>query len=130
MKNPITGVLVDVDNEIAEVKTLDGSLDAYYKALNCECIDMATRKIGKRWKSFNIVCDDEGLFKQMPKISAISDLGEVMLVGNLFITGPADEEGSLTSLNDEDAKYVMGYIEKQSTHKYPKAYPMLHQCRY
>lgn len=130
MSNPITGVLVDVDNEVSEVKTLDGSLDAYYKALHCDCIDITVRKIGKSRKMFNIVCDDEGLIKEMTKISAIDDLGRVMLVGNLFIAGGVDEEGNMESLTSEEAEYIAEYVMMQRTRKYPKPYPMLCQCSY
>jgi len=126
----LTGYLVDVENETAGVVTIDRNLHEYYKVLNCDCIDVATRKIGRFGKRYyDIICDDEGLLKDKPKISAINDLGQVMLCGNLFIVNN-DGEGEFTSLSKDDIKWIERFISLQGTRVYPKPYPMLHQVDY
>ena len=124
----LKGVLVDVENEKVQVVEIEGSLQEFYRILNCSCIDITSRRIGR--KLFDIVCDDEGLFKDPQKISAINNLGQPQLVGNLFIVAGADIDGNLVSLTKEDADYILGKIQIMGTRKFPNGYPMLTQCEY
>lgn len=103
MANPLTGVLVDVCNGTIEKKTLDGTLQGFYRALHCDCIDITTRSIAGR--IFDFVCDDEGLLKPGAKISAIDSKRNPMLVGNLFICS-SDEEGNSVSIDDEAIAHI------------------------
>lgn len=103
MANPLTGVLVDVCNGTIEKKTLDGTLQGFYKALHCDCIDITTRSIAGR--VFDFVCDDEGLLKPGAKISAIDSKRDPMLVGNLFICS-SDGEGNSVSIDDEAIAHI------------------------
>lgn len=131
MAKKILGVLVDVENEKVEAMEIEDELDSFYKILNCSCIDIVVRNIGGRHrKAFDIICDDEGLFKESPKISAVDNFGHTQLVGNLFITGTADKEGNLTSLTELDVEYIKSKVLKMPTRKHPKGYPMLTQCEY
>ena len=131
MAKKLLGVLVDVENEKVEAMEIEDELDSFYKILNCSTIDIVVRRIGGRHKkAFDIVCDDEGLFKEPQKISAIDNLGNVQLVGNIFITGTADNEGNLTSLSDSDVAYIKSKVQKMSTRKFPDGYPMLTQCEF
>lgn len=123
----ITGYLVDVEHNIAAPVTIEKSLDSYYGILNCDCIDITTRQIGNR--EYDIICDDEGLFKDDPKISAIDSEGNAMLCGNLFIVkfdGIEDE----TSLDPDDIAHIEEYIRAIATKRYPIPYPMLTCCEY
>lgn len=128
MKNLLRGVLVDVEQETVSVVEIPDELDEFYKILNCDCIDIVVRWIGS--KLFNIVCDDEALLKETPKISAIDNLGQPMLCGNLFIVGGETIDGDLTSLELSDAVYVTGKVQHLGTRKFPAGYPMLTQCEY
>lgn len=110
----IKGVLIDVEEQTsvkptngASVIEIEDALDTYYEILKCSCIDIVNREIGG--KRFDIVCDDEGLFSDNVKPSAIAKGREVMLVGNLFIAGMADEEGNLTSLSQEDCDIILSH---------------------
>lgn len=94
----IKGVLVTTTGEIKTVE-LDGSLDGYYEALECDIIDCTVRRIGK--KEYDIICDDEGLFKDKPVVTAITKSYQPALVGNLFICNN-DGEGEWTSLTDDE----------------------------
>lgn len=120
-------ILLNVNDEKVEIIDIEPKLEAYYKALDCDCIDIVERKIGKKW--FDIVCDDEGLLKERPKISAINDMGEVMLVGNLMFC-KHDDEGDTVGLTDEEITHIQKYIQKISTTAFPKGYMMLTQCEY
>lgn len=122
-----TMYLIDVINEKAEVVKADG-LDDFYRLIDCDTIDIVTRKIGRRY--YDIICDDNGLFADGPKISAIDDCGSIMLVGNLLIAGLHDEEGELTDLTDDDIAYIADRIEHMCTRMYPAGYMMLTQCSY
>lgn len=131
MKRKITGFLVDVENEEFEVLEIEDTLDSFYSILKCSCIDIVVRHVGtKNKRMFNIVCDDEGLFKDPQKISAIDNLGNPQLVGNIFITGYTDEEGNLTSLSPDSIEYIRRRICKIGTRNFPGGYPMLTQCEY
>ena len=124
----LVGLLVDVENEEAKVIEIDDDLDEFYRVLNCDTIDIVRRKIGR--KAFNIICDDNGMFKDKPKISAIDNWGDVMLVGNLFIVSGEDNEGDLVSLTQAEIRYILLRTETLSTRNFPNGYPMITQCEY
>lgn len=131
MAKKLLGVLVDVYNEKAQALEIEDELESFYKILDCSCIDIVRRRIGGRYKNaFEIVCDDEGLFREPHKISAISNLGVAQLVGNIFITGTVDNDGNLTSLTEYDVSYVLSKVKKISTQKFINGYPILTQCEY
>lgn len=123
-----TMYLIDVENNEAKVVKAEDSLKEFYKLLNCSTIDIVQRKIGH--KRYDIICDDNGLFVENPKISAIDDWGNTMFVGNLLITGLPDEDGELTDLSVHDLAYIAERVEHMSTRLYPEGYLMLTQCRY
>lgn len=104
-------------------------MQSYYNLLECNTIDIIRRKIGKRY--FHIICDDEGMLVEGPKISAISNLGEIRLVGNLVICSDmVTESGDLVGLSDEEAEYIRKRIEFLYTRQYPQGYYILTQCEY
>ena len=110
MKKKITGVLIDIEDNTAKPVTMEASLEEYYAALHCSCIDIVERTIGVQEKCFAIVCDDEGLLKDSPCVSAISDLGEPMLIGSLLVTDFDPETGELVSLSAAELNYVLDHI--------------------
>lgn len=125
----LLGVLVDVENKKVEAIEIADDLEKYYEVLNCTCIDIVQRRIGR--KNFTIICDDEGLFNAAPKISAINNLGQAQLVGNLFIVAAgSDEDGNLIGLSKSEADYILKRCVKLATRNYPDPYPMLTQCEY
>ena len=130
MEKKITGVLIDTVSNTAEVVTLDDTLEAYYSALNCSCIDIVERTIGESEKYFTIVCDDEGLLKADPCISAVSDLWEPMLVGNLFVTDLEHDTGDLVSLPEHELEYVLDHIIFALNSRRNTIFPLLLQVGY
>lgn len=128
MARKIFGIQLDVYNEKFEAIEIEDTLDELYRVCNCTCIDMVVRKIGRKY--FTIICDDEGLYKADFKISAIDNLGQPQLVGNLFIVSAKNVDGELQSLTKSEAVYATKRILKMYTDRYPKGYPMLTQCDY
>lgn len=128
--NSITGILIDVKDNTVSVETVEDSLDSYYELLHTDLIDIQTRAIGyQNKKPYAIICDDEGLLKFEPKISAIDNVGNVMFVGNLFIVKNGSD-GELASLDREDVDYLSRFIQMQGTARFPTPYPILHQVEY
>lgn len=100
----ITGVLVDVKAGTVKETTLDANLDSYYSALNCSCIDIVSRRLGPY--RFDIICDDEGLLTDNPRISGIDPQGLPALVGNLFFCRH-DSNGNITSLTPAECAFIL-----------------------
>ena len=128
--NKMQAIFLNVaNNQPPEVRQIKDSLQTFYDLIECNTIDIVHRKIGKRY--FNIVCDDEGALLDRAKISAISNLGEVRLVGNLVIcAGDVTENGDLIGLTDDQAEYVKQHIEFLCTRQHPEGYYILTQCEY
>ena len=120
-------ILLDVYKDEVRVLEIKPELEEYYKLIGCDCIDIADRKIGGKW--FDVMLDDEGLFREDHKISAINDMGEPMFVGNLMFFHH-DGEGNLVGLTDEDIDHLMKYIKTMYTWKHPEGYRMVTQCEY
>ena len=117
-------LLLDVYN--CNVSVVDAeNLEDYYKFLNCNNIDIVVRRINNC--PFEFICDDEGLLKVMPKISAINKDFEPELVGNLLIAKGVDKNGNLTPLSNEDVEFLRNFIYEFSTTNYPNPYPILTQ---
>lgn len=102
------GFLVDVeDPQMTRGVEIEDSLATYYNLLNCDCIDIVVRTIGG--KEFDIVCDDEGLFKQFPRVSAVDEKSRPMLVGNLLFLHH-NEEGEMTGLSEDDVEHLIKHL--------------------
>lgn len=115
-----------LENKKAQVLDIVDELDEFYRLIKCSHIDIARRKIGENY--YDIICDDDGLFVESPKISAINNLGEPMLVGNLIICD--SEDGYEKSLTDEQVSEVLSCIQRMYTRKHPQGYYMITKCEY
>ena len=96
-------LLIDTESNSSKVIETEGGLENYYKILNCSLIDITERKIDGQY--FDIICDDEGLFKEGNQVSAVSEDGRPQLVGNILICNH-DGEGGESGLSDEDLEKV------------------------
>lgn len=121
-------LLIDVYNNTVTVQDPE-TLEDWYQLIDCKLVEIASRRIGYD-RRFNIICDEEGCFRQDAKISAIDSIGCPMLVGNLLIVGDADADGELLPLDEYDIAYLTHYIHKIPTLAYPDGYMMLTQCSY
>lgn len=122
----IKGVLIDVENNIAESREIERNLDTYYKVLNCDLIQIVNMSINGKY--FDIICDEEGTFKESPKISAIDSNYQPMLVGNLFICNTRN--GNEISLSEEEIDHVLECVRLLGTNKHPNPYPILTKVEY
>lgn len=110
MADKIMGYLVDTEKKTSGKVEIVPNLETYYSLLNCDLIDIVTRKIGGRY--YDIIVDDEGLFKSEPKISAQVEDGS-FLVGNLLVLGTPDaddEEGKETGLTEFDIRRIANNV--------------------
>lgn len=111
MKIKVLKIDVELTGEISELEIEREDYKVLQKELNVDLFDIVSRKIGDKY--YDIVCDDEGLLKSNPKISAIFNTGytvnnpvNIGLVGNLLICGKTDNEGELTGLTYEDVHNI------------------------
>lgn len=95
------GYLIDVENDKARMVEIGDKdrLKQFYDLIGCRCIDICTRKIGKKY--YNIVLDDEGLLVSDPVFSAITKDMCGGLAGNIIIFGIGDDQ-DLCSIEDTD----------------------------
>ena len=123
MKNRnLTGYLVDVLDDLSGPITISNTLDALYNVLNCDLIDITYLTLGT--KEFCVIADDEGLLKGSPKISAVSETGKPMLVGNLLLVS-ADGGEDFESLTPDDISLIEEHIHLIATTQNPLPYPAL-----
>ena len=118
----IKGVLIDVVNNTAKVVEIEKKLESYYKILNCDLIDITSRYI--EGKLFDIICDDEGLYKNDFIVSAATSRGTAALVGNLFVV-KFDGEDDETSLDDNEILHVLNNVKKVKCNLYKEERVML-----
>jgi hypothetical protein len=121
----ITGILVDVKAGVARKATIEKSLDGYYKALNCDCIDVVTRRIGGQ--RFDIICDDEALLKAFIKPSAVDKDNHPMLFGNLFVVN-FNGKDDVCSLREGQIEHVLRHTKSVTDLK--KRWMILTDCDY
>ena len=108
----VKGYLIDVDKAEHRLVMFDDSVEEIVKLLNCSVFTVVYRYIGN--KEYVIYCDDEGLLKREPRVSAVDSKHEVQLVGNLLIA--RNGYGGVTeSLDDSDIQNIkqniLGYID-------------------
>lgn len=115
-----------------DVKVVNvNELEDYYENLDCDCIDIVSRHIGTRRtnKVFDIVCDDIGLYKDNPRISAIDNLGNMMFVGNILVAKP-DGLGDFVDLTDDEIDYIKDRCQMMPTRMNLNGQMILTQCEY
>ena len=103
----IRGFFIDPENNIAEERTIEKSLDSYYSLLRCDTIDIVSRSIGG--KRYDIICDDEALLKAPTYASALDSDGHPALFNSLFVV-KFDGRDDVTDLDDEDINNVGNHL--------------------
>lgn len=126
----IKAYYIDPVNNIAEAREITPTLDTYYELIHTDVIDIVNRGFTNSKSRFDIICDDEGLLKDSPYISAIDERMQPMLVGALLVTGEADSHGELTSLTDDDVRLLKRNTRLLKTRKHPDGYRLLTHMTY
>ena len=120
-------ILIDVRED--KVKLVDPKgLKDYYRLIGCHTVDIVCRRINGKY--FNIICDDEGLLTENPKIAGIDFFCVFLLVGFLIFGGDVVDDGGLLGLNEEDVKVIYANITTIRTMRYPKGYKVLANVEY
>ena len=92
----------------AEPVLVEDDLEAFYKVLGCEIIDIVNRRIGDG--RYSVICDDEGLYND-PTPSAISESGDRMFVGRLLIAAAEpNDDGDLMPLTDSEVQRLLTLV--------------------
>lgn len=110
MNKQITGVLAKRTELGLFLEKFTFEYESYkslYPIVDCDLFDIPTRYI--KGKPFDIYLDDEGLLKGKP-VTAASDDGLEVLVGNLFFCKHNDE-GGIESLTDEDVNLILSSVD-------------------
>ena len=99
-------IYLNVENGKApKVVDIEDNLNVFYKMLNCKTIDIVTCKIDNNY--YDIICDDNGFWKDVPITSAIDNKNKTALVGNLLVVGLPNDEGDLQGLTDEQTFEIL-----------------------
>ena len=106
-------IYLNVENqELPKVIDIEDKLPVFYELIGCQYIDIVRRKIGDKY--YDVICDDEGTFKENPIVSAVDTQFKPMLVGNLIIS-KADGEGELIDLSEDDIKQILRHAKTYFT---------------
>lgn len=122
----ITGILVNTTKGTARKATIEKSLDSYYKAIGCTCIDIVSRQIGPH--RVDIICDDEGLLTACPIPSAFDSQQRPCLCGSLFVCA-FDGVEDVTSLPDDTITDILQHYVRQA-YSPRGSWSVLYPCTY
>ena len=98
--NKITMLYLSGDS--AEFIQIKPDLETYYDLLNCATIDIVNIYIGG--KVYEVICDDEGLYKSPLHFSVITKSMHPLIVGKVLVCN--SEDGKEKSLNISDVIHL------------------------
>lgn len=104
-------LLLDVNTQEVKVVDVESDIHAWYKLLNCDLVEMPEYQI--EGKYFTFICDEEGLLKNNPVISAVDSDNRPMLVGNVLICNSNYENGDVVDLTDEDINLIQRHVKSR-----------------
>lgn len=100
-----------------KMSTINDTLETFYKIIDCDTIDIITRKIGDIY--YKIICDDEALLKNNTKVTLIQKDRQEILLGNLIICPiNYDNEEELGSFNEQQQKSLFCKLLKYPTYDF------------
>lgn len=88
-KNIITGILIDVKQQLVREISFSNTLSDYYRLLGCQCITAPSYD-----SDHDIIVDDEGLLKDNP---IFFEIGEATYAGNGLLVGVNNNTGDWIS---------------------------------
>lgn len=107
------GILIDVEKcEIREVE-LKAKLEDYYRLIKCDLITCVSYP---NMKNHDVICDDEGLLKEIKGMFSIDDDNEPQIAGNgLILKVTAGGNWVSSKLTVEDVKQRITFWKVVST---------------
>ena len=113
MKNIKVAIVKEQAMEVV-FDTIKDDLDVFYSLIDCDTIDIVTRRIGGQ--EYDIICDDEALLREFPTITFLSLQGsEMSIYGGIIIAGVHDpDREDLASLTEEDCENIRNHIMRVS----------------
>ena len=124
-----------------EVLLIEDTLETYYKLIDCDTIDIVTRRIGG--KAFHIICDDEILIKKslkspFPRIGVYAPnepfprIGDYApndwsIYGNVVIIGYVNAVGEFTELSEDDCELILKKVRRHTPFYCPEGYYLIEQ---
>lgn len=105
----MTGLIIEASGKVRRIKLdFKNFLQQCYKELDVRTIDIVSINI--KGIRIDVIVDDEGLFKDKPKITVTSDMRS--LVGNvLLLPGEVDAEGNYYSgFSNEQLAIIVEHI--------------------
>ena len=108
----IRAVFLDAKkNRDPKVLTISTDCDALCQLIRCDTIATYIREI--KGKPFRIICDDNGLIKGTPEVSAMFNSGTRAFVNNLVIVSPETSiAGDFKGLTKEDCDLIVSACEE------------------
>lgn len=100
-------MVIDTGKLEPQIVETEGGLQEWYRLIGCRLIDISSRKIGGRY--YDIIYDDEFLYKERGKVTALDTEQQPVLVGNLVICNH-DGKGGETGLTDMDIARIREHI--------------------
>lgn len=101
------------EGKAPKIVDIKDDLQTFYKLIDCDIIDITTRECNN--VICDIICDDEGLLKDNPIVSAINTRNQPELVGNLLICGYANSGGQLQGLTNSEILAVLSSFATVTT---------------
>lgn len=99
--------VIDTEKERPQLVDTEGGLDEWYRLIGCSLIDIQEHTI--EGQPFDFIFDDEGLFKEGAKVSALDKDQQPVLVGNLVIC-KCDSQGNEIGLSKADVELLKKHI--------------------
>ncbi len=115
-------LLMSVERQKAEFIDAPWNFEELYKLISCQTIELAYRFIDGT--EFMFALDEDGLFVQNHKISAVDKSMKPMFVGSYVVFG-LDEEGKPRDLTQKEQEILMKHVTYIGTMNYPFGLLML-----
>ena len=115
-------LLMSVERQKAEFVDAPWDFEELYKLINCQTIELAYRTLDG--KEFMFALDEEGLFVENQRISAVDRAMKPMFVGSYVVFG-LDEDNNPRYLTQEEQEILIKHVSYVGTRMYPHGLLML-----
>lgn len=106
-ENKLLAFMVNNDSDKSGWVHVVDELDEFYRLIETDTIDIVHRRVGDA--EYAIVCDDDGLLKGEPLVTALDSEYNPALVGTLIILRDG-EDGALDSLTLADGVNIAEHL--------------------